>query len=230
MVDTHRDFRCAVQPDQFLELPAERYVWIPDIENVDTLERETELHSSLRNFCGEQFSVGIFGSLTGSRCVHAFMELVRRNPSVRFAMVGRLRRDQIDPDCVAEIDSGIHMNLFVSDAFVESEAALNSAISCVHSVFIDSTEYLLQSGIVIKGLALGKFILSTPGNSWTHDLIRTAHVGAIVERDSEDLLSCWDEWRLNQGSAHNQKVHSELTDPKLVNASFDRIRELLTQN
>ena len=100
-------------------------------------------------------------------------------------------------------------------------------ITVVDAVFIDSSNYPLQSGIVIKGLHFGKFIATTKGNSWTCDIVSEFCAGCKVDTSFTNLRSEWEQWKQSSGPSKNEATAKLLTCSKSVRRQFDEVSKKL---
>lgn len=228
-LDGNDSCRGFFQPDNYLQSPPAKSIWIPGIEDVACLQKDSQLVTEMKGFASGAFSIGVFGILTGPRCLDALLDLAERHPEIRFVMAGVIRDHTLSESSKSRLAANAHGNLYCHDQFIASEAELNSAIASVDAVFIDGRNYVVHSGIASKAMHHGKAIVSPEGNSWTCDMIRDAGAGFIYDDPDDDLKQLWEKW-LKSGGAEAGKIYLEkhLSSEKVA-AAFDAMTKALTQ-
>lgn len=227
LVESDNTCKGFFQPDFYLRNNHNKAVWITDIENIELVHQETELARRIRDFRQDKLCVGAFGMLTGNRCVNEMVLLARDQPEIRFILAGRLMSNTFRQDLAEDLLGDNLKNLMVLPGFIKSDEELNAAISAVDVIFIDSRNYPVQSGIVTKGMHFGKWVLSSPGNSWTNDLIEQEGVGYIYSDRSTDIIAAWMDWKERNGEAISRGYSEKVRDPAMVAACFDELTRRL---
>lgn len=225
------DFCCKafLQPDQFLNDRHEQSIWLPDIQPVERLVRDTQLVDRIRRHSERGLSIGCFGILTGLRCMDVLLQLAQAQPQVRFVAAGRLVEDSIRNDLHCLLEPGRLENLLIIPGFIDTEFELNSALCAVDGLLMDSSRYPVQSGMVSKALYHGLWLLSTEADSWTNDIIRQYRAGHVLGCFSDDLPSLYRTWQASGGPAAVQTLARELREPEKVAACFDSLCRRLRQ-
>jgi len=219
--------RLFVQPDPYINSRIPRSVWVPDIENVSLPSTQSAEFREIQKFIGESRSVGSFGFLTAERCVTKMIELSKLYPQIKFVLSGKLAKKHISPPDLDYINNGDSQNFLLFDRYCESEENFNELITSVDSVFIDGSNYPLQSGVIMKAIHFGKHVLTTEGNSWTQDFIEEHGVGHVLNERLEGLEDHWEEWAHEIGPQGNKAVSERLTSQILVRRQFDKMGAFL---
>ncbi|MGB0257156.1 MAG: hypothetical protein ACPGES_00765 [Coraliomargarita sp.] len=226
-LDEHPNCVGFVQSDDYIQTPSSKAVWLPDIEDVELLDKPTEQVQKLSHFANQSLTIGCFGILTGPRCINETVELARQNPTIQFALVGKIRADTISEPVQDFLDENPNGNLYIHEGFIETEAELNSCLNAVDCVLIDGTNYPQQSGIASKALHFGKAIISPESNSWVSDLIQHEGAGISYKSPNYNLIQSWEEWRRKEGPARNQATSNQLRSAPVIQKSFDDITRRL---
>ena len=226
IVESDPNCRSFFQPDGYIKNPSSKAIWIPVIEDIQTLSLPTILVEKIKRFRSDKITIGSFGILTGGRCLNALLELARCQPNVNFVIVGKINYRTVDKGLRADLIQGKRCNLFIHPYFLEAEEELNSAIEVVDGIFIDGENYVPHSGIVCKGLHFGKGIISPIGNSWTNDVINEGR-GISYNDPTFDLQSKWTEWKNNGGPEKAMQKSAAMRSSLAVKQSFDQLTKSL---
>ena len=227
LTESSKQFRVFVQPDQYINAKISHAVWVPDVENIALPRSPSSKFEKILTHVAGSFSIGSFGRLWGGRCVNAMIEIAKQNPEIKVVLAGALIPETISSHNLGILKSGTLKNLLLINEFIQTEEELNLLITVVDAVFIDSSNYPLQSGIVIKGLHFGKFIATTKGNSWTCDIVSEFCAGCKVDTSFTNLKSEWEQWKQSSGPSKNEATAKLLTCSKSVRRQFDEVSKKL---
>ena len=230
LCDAHPDCAALLVPDQFMITAEDRKtLWIPGYENVE-LPADGAISptvDTIRQHIAGALSVGSFGMLGGGRAVNAMLRLALLHPSVRFVLAGKLDVESVAADLRPLLAERRPENLLVISQFFERDADLNAAMNSVDAVLLDGTDYPVHSGIVSRGLAFGKCILTPACDSWTADVVRTCDAGIAYADPAADLADEWRRWRERGGPERSRNAAADLMGPKAIAQAFDTLTHRL---
>jgi hypothetical protein len=228
LCSTHPDCAALLVPDNFMISPEDpKTIWIPGYENVELLPEGEAAQAAgvraIRSHAAGHFCVGSFGMLGGGRAVDEILRLTRIHPAVRFVLAGKIAVESVQEDLRPRLDADRPPNLLVIPSFFATDGEMNAAMNSVDAVLLDGSHYPVHSGIVSRGLAFGKCILTPESNSWTADVIRAYGAGlAYADRES-DLAAAWRAWRESGGEQRSRAAAAALMGEDAIAASFDRL-------
>lgn len=220
----------AFQPDGYIDPPVEKAMWVPDVRDLRLPGRTGGAAATIRRRRSAELTVGVFGNLYGRRCVNELLRLAQVQPDVQFVLAGKVMPETVDEELRPLLGDRPLPNLLIAPGYIDGEDNLNAAIDSVDAVFIDGANYPVQSGIVCKGLHFGKWILTSPGDSWTRDLIADRQVGLAYASRDADLIGSWRAWQQSGGPQRAHQTADDLGDPAKVAAAFDAIADRLVRS
>lgn len=213
--------------DCYISKPDPLAVPLLDLENIELTQSSTPLIQRLEEFSKHKFTIGIFGILTGPRCMDEFLRLATANPTINFACIGKVRKKTLSPESIDLLNKETAENLFIHPIFIDDERVLNSAINTVDAVFIDGRNYPQHSGIVSKAISFSKCIISPEANAFVCDLIKEENTGFTYKPPSSDLLSHLNEWNEIYGPNKSAAAAQELRNPAKVSNCFKQMARQL---
>lgn len=215
--------KAILQPDGYLRDVPEKALWVPGIEDFGLPERPGAPATTIRERRRDTLAVGAFGNLYGRRVVDELLRLARVQPDVQFVLAGKLSPETVDPELRPLLADGALPNLLVVPGFIEGEENLNAAITEVDAVFIDGTNYPVQSGVVSKAIHFGKWVVTPASNSWTSDLVADRGVGISYESREAPLVDAWAQWKRSGGPERAREASASITNPHLIARAFDEL-------
>jgi hypothetical protein len=233
LCEIHPDCRALLVPDQFMIAETDaKTVWIPGYENVELPSGGEEVRAesvqAIQAHVAGRFSVGSFGMLGGGRAVNEMLWLSQLHAGIRFVLAGKIDvesvRDELRPLLAAERPA----NLLVIPSFFATDREMNAAMNSVDAVLLDGSHYPVHSGIVSRGLAFGKCILTPASNSWTADVARVHEAGIAYADRGGDLEAQWRQWRDGGGEGRSRAAAAALMGDEAIARSFDTLAARLT--